>query len=124
MLAAGNQKRRRQVVATAGKLSTRRLIMRTIRFVTALSVAGAVSLASYAPAQAAPITPLSIASKPVSQAGSVIQVRWGGGWRGGGWGWRGGGFGWGVGALAAGAVIGAAIAGSPYYGGGYYPAYG
>jgi hypothetical protein len=41
-----------------------------------------------------------------------------GGWRGGGWGW--GGFGLG---LAAGAIIGGALA-SPYYGYyGYYPGY-
>jgi hypothetical protein len=41
-------------------------------------------------------------------------------WRGG-WGWRGGrGWGWGVGAgIAAGALIGGALA-SPYYYGGYY----
>jgi hypothetical protein len=91
--------------------------MRTLKLVTVLSVAGAMSLASYVPVQAAPITPLSTAAKPSAQDGSAIQVRWGG-WRGGGWGWRGGG--WGVGALAAGAVIGAAIA-SPYAYGGYYP---
>jgi hypothetical protein len=57
---------------------------------------------------------------------------WGGGWhrgwgwRGGGWGWRGG---WGYGALAAGALAGAALA-APYYGYPYgypyasYPYYG
>ncbi|HUN95377.1 MAG TPA: hypothetical protein VMU69_03955 [Bradyrhizobium sp.] len=92
--------------------------MRTLRLATALSIAGAMSLASYVPAQAAPIAPLSVAAKPDTQgAGSAIQVRWGGrGW-GGGWGW-----GWGVGALAAGALVGAAIANSsPYYYGGYYP---
>jgi hypothetical protein len=48
------------------------------------------------------------------------------GWRGGGFGWRGGGWGWGgVGlGLAAGAVIGSALA-APYYDYGYYdyPAY-
>src|ERR1700753_2007366 len=102
--------------------------MRTLKLVTALSVAGAMSLASYVPAQAAPFTPLSVAAKPdVQSTSSAIHVRWGGrGWggggHGGGWGWRGGGgLGWGVGALAAGALIGAAVAG-PYYGGGYYPA--
>lgn len=93
--------------------------MRTLKLVAALSVAGAMSLASYVPVQAAPITPLSAAAKPnVQDGGSAIQVRWGG-WRGG-WG---GGWGWGVGALAAGALVGAAIA-SPYYYGGYYPSYG
>src|ERR1700754_3387027 len=107
--------------------------MRTLKLVAALSVAGAMSLASYVPAQAAPFTPLSIAAKPDLQAsaqagGSAIQVQWRGGWRGGGWrggGWGGrGGWGWGLGGLAAGAVVGAAIASSPYYGGGYYPSYG
>ncbi len=47
--------------------------------------------------------------------------------------WRGRGFGWGIGGLAAGAIIGGAIAsggpygyygGEPYYGGGYGPGYG
>ena len=70
------------------------------------------------PVQAAPITPLSAAAKPNTQdGGSTIQVRWGG-W---GWGW---GVGAGIGALASAALIGAAIANSPYYYGGYYPYYG
>jgi hypothetical protein len=42
------------------------------------------------------------------------------GWRGGGWGWRGGG--WGLGALAAGAVIGGALT-TPYWYGAPYDAY-
>lgn len=101
--------------------------MRTLKLVAALSVAGAMSLASW-PVQAAPIPP--VAAKPYAQDdGSAIQVRWGHGWHGGGW--HGGGFGWGLGALAAGALIGAAVA-SPYYYGGYpgysygygYPYYG
>src|SRR5215475_9805176 len=53
---------------------------------------------------------------------SIEHVRWG--WRGG-WGW-GRGWGWGIGAgVAAGALIGGALA-SPYYYGGYYggPYYG
>jgi hypothetical protein len=92
------------------------------KIAAALSLVGALSLASYEPAQSAPLTGLSLAAKPDAQQGSTVQVRyggWGGGWRGGGWGggWRGGGWGWG---LAAGAVVGAAIA-SPYYYGGYYP---
>jgi hypothetical protein len=97
--------------------------MRTLKLVAALSIAGAMSLASYVPVQAAPITPLSAAAKPNAEdGGSIVQVRWGG-WHGGwGHGWHGGGWGWGVGALAAGALIGAAIA-SPYYYGGYYPYY-
>jgi hypothetical protein len=64
--------------------------MRRLKLVAALSVAGAMSLASYVPAQAAPFTPLSVAAKPDVQGsdqagGSVIQVQWRGGWRGGGW---------------------------------------
>ncbi len=83
------------------------------------------SLASL-PVQAAPLTGLSAAAKPTAQASQAIQVRWGG-WHGG-WGWRGGGWGLGIGALAAGALIGAAIASPYYYGGGYpyyaaYPSY-
>ena len=55
---------------------------------------------------------------------NVQDVRWyGGGWRGGGWrggGW-GRGWGWGVGGgLAAGAIIGGALAAPYYYGGGPY----
>jgi hypothetical protein len=103
--------------------------MSTIKIAAALSLVGAMSLTSIAPANSAPVTPLSIAAKPGDQ---IEQVRWGGwhggwghGWRGGGW--RGGGWGWGVGALAAGALIGGALAAAtaPYYGGYYDPyAYG
>jgi len=90
--------------------------MRTLKLVAVLSVAGAMSLVSVVPVKAAPITPLSAAAKPNTQdGGSTIPVRW--------WGWRGGGLGWGIGALAAGALIGAAIA-SPYTYGGYYSGYG
>lgn len=99
--------------------------MRTPRFAAALSLAGAISLASL-PVQAAPLTALSAAAKPAAQDSNAVQVRWGG-WHGGWGGWHGGGFGFGIGALAAGALIGAAIA-SPYYGAypydGGYPAYG
>jgi hypothetical protein len=46
----------------------------------------------------------------------------------GGWGWGRGGWGWGLGGLAAGAIIGGAIAASSapygYYGGGPYYGYG
>ncbi len=104
--------------------------MRKSRLVATLSLAGAMSLTSLVPVQAAPVTPLSAAAKADAVNGSAVQVRWGG-WHGGwGHGWHGGGFGWGVGALAAGALIGAAVA-SPYSYGGYdpyyaydYPAYG
>jgi hypothetical protein len=60
----------------------------------------------------------------VQWRGGGFRGGWGGGWRGGGWGggWRGGGWGgFGLG-LAAGAIIGGAVA-APYYGYdyGYYP---
>ena len=83
--------------------------MHMTRIAAALSVAGAMSLASYGPAQSAPLTALSAAAKPIAEETSAVPVRFGG-------------WGWGVGALAAGALIGAAIA-SPYYYGGYDPSY-
>jgi hypothetical protein len=91
-----------------------RLTMATRRIAAALSIIGAMSMASYAPAYSAPLTPLSAAAK--AQDAGAIQVRfggWHGGW-GGGWGhgWHGG-WGWGAGALAAGALIGTAVA-APY----------
>jgi hypothetical protein len=106
-------------------LSERGFAMSTRKIAVALSLAGAVSLSALAPANSAPLTALSAAAKLSDPA--VQQVRWGG-WRGGGWhgGW-GGGWGWGFGALAAGALIGGALAAetTPYYGYGYgYPAYG
>jgi hypothetical protein len=105
------------------------------KVVAALSVAGALSLGVSAPAYSAPITPLSAAAKPAAQADNAVQVRFGGfhggfggfhgggfgGWRGGGWhggGWHRG-VGFGVGALAAGAIIGSALAAPYYYGGDY-----
>src|SRR6476619_7104283 len=93
--------------------------MSTIKIAAALSLVGAMSLTSIAPANSAPVTPLSIAAKPGDQIEQVRWGGWGGGWRGGGW--RGGGWGWGVGALASGALIGGAVAAAtaPYYGG--YP---
>jgi len=55
----------------------------------------------------------------------VESVRWRGGWGGRGWGGRGWGWGWGVPAgIAAGAIIGGALAAPYYYGyDPYYPAY-
>jgi hypothetical protein len=88
--------------------------MRTPRIAAALSFAAAISLASL-PVQAAPLTALSAAAKPAAQDSNFTQVRWGG--------WHGGGIGFGIGALAAGALIGAAVT-SPYYYGGYSPYYG
>ena len=56
--------------------------MRTLKLVAVLSVAGAMSLISAVPVQAAPITPLSAVAKPNTQdGGTTIPVRW--------WGWRG-----------------------------------
>jgi hypothetical protein len=76
-----------------------------------LSMVGALSLASYGSANAAPLTPLSAAAKPTAQETGAVKVRWGG-------------WGWGVGAgVLAGALIGAAIT-APYAYGGYYPYYG
>jgi hypothetical protein len=90
--------------------------MHKSRVAAALSLVGAISLVSV-PVQAAPLTSLSAAAKPAAQSNDAIQqVRWGG--------WHGGGLAFGIGALAAGALIGAAIASPSYYYGGYYPYYG
>jgi len=102
-----------------------------------------------APVKAGPL-PTAIAAFKDASPSVTTEVRWGGwgggfrgvgfrgGWRGGGWGWRGAGWrggwgggwgwrrGWGAGALIGGLALGAAVASSwPYYGG-YdygYPAY-
>jgi hypothetical protein len=123
--------------------------MRISGVLAALSLSSALVLGSQVPAGAAPVTALWGAAKPAAQIDpGVVQVRfggggfrggWGGGWHGGGWhgggwhgggwhggGWRGGGWDWGVGGLAAGALIGAAIAApyawdDPYYAYGGYP---
>ena len=111
-------------------------------------LAGAGALLSGTAAQAGPIpTHLSTMKSMVDR--TTTEVRWVGGYRGGGygyrgggWGYRGGGYGYrgygyrglGYGAVA-GAVVGGAIARSAYYGGynryyggggyyGGYPAYG
>ena len=96
-------------------------------------------------AQAGPM-PTHVAAMKSMVDQSTTEVRWGGGWRGGGFGYRGVGFrgggwgyrgglgyrGWGYRRLgygvAAGAIVGGAIASSAYYGGygdyyGGYPAY-
>ncbi|MGY8638451.1 hypothetical protein RAD15_38880 [Bradyrhizobium sp. 14AA] len=105
-----------------------------------LAAAGALLLG--AGAQAGPLpTHLSTMKSMVDQ--TTTEVRWGGGWRGGGYGYRGvgwgyrGGYGYrggwgyrgygyrGLGYGVAGAVVGGAIARSAYYGSyGGYPAYG
>jgi hypothetical protein len=90
-------------------------------------------------AQAGPM-PTNVAAMKSMVDQNTTEVRWGGGWRGGGFGYRGVGFrgggwgyrggygyrggGWGYRGLgyglAAGALVGGAIASSAYYGGGYY----
>jgi hypothetical protein len=97
--------------------------MRASRIAAALSIVGSLSVAAYEPAQAAPNTPLSAMAKAHDNGAVQVRYGWGGGWRG--WGPRG--WGWGAGALATGALVGAAVA-TPYYygsdyGGGYYPYY-
>ena len=109
-----------------------------------LSLASAVALAATAATtistKAAPL-PTNIGAFKSISAADITEVRWVGGWRGGGWGyrgvgWRGGGWGyrgvgwrgggWGYrpwGALAAGAVVGGALASGAYYGSGYYGGY-
>jgi hypothetical protein len=99
-------------------------------FVSALAVIATGALVPRG--EAAPL-PTNVPAMKASLNEAVVQVRYVG-WRGGwGRGWGGprgwGGWGWGLGGLAAGAVIGSAIASSayyggyPYYGGGYAPAY-
>ena len=95
-------------------------------------LAGLAMACSFTAAQAAPL-PTNVATmKAIVADDTVQQVRWG--YRGGGWGYRGGlgyrGGGWGYRGLgyrpwrglAAGAIVGGAIASSAYYGGygGYY----
>ena len=105
-----------------------------------LSVASTALLASQLPAQSAPLIAQSMMAKSAAVNTDTLEVRYGGwgGWRGGWGGWRGGwrggwgGWGWGVGALAAGALIGGALAapyypvygGYPYYYGAPYADYG
>jgi hypothetical protein len=78
-----------------------------------LGLAAAMALSVATPAAAAPVLTNTTAVK-AAVTDDVTQVRWRGrGWRGH----------WGpgvVGGLAAGALIGGAIATSPYYHGGYY----
>ena len=93
--------------------------MSTMKIAAALSLVGAMSVTSIAPANSAPLTPLSISAKPSDQTEQVRFGGWHGGWGGG---WHGGGWGVGLGALAAGALIGGALAAAPYSGG-HYGAY-
>jgi hypothetical protein len=101
-----------------------------------LILAGAGALLSGTVAQAGPIPTHLVTMKSMADQ-TTTEVRWVGGWRGGygyrgvgygyrgGWGYRGYGYrglGYGV---AAGAVVGGAIARGAYYGGygGYYGGY-
>jgi hypothetical protein len=110
------------------------VIMRLSSSLRTAILAAASGLLS-AGAQAGPM-PTNVAAMKSMVDQSTTEVRWGGGWRGGGfgyrgvgfrgggWGYRGGGWGYrGLGySLAAGALVGGAIASSSYYGGygGYY----
>lgn len=82
----------------------------------ACSLTAAVMAGQIGPATAAPL-PTNVATMKAAAGDDVTPVYW-----------RGRGFGWGLGGLAAGAIIGSAIAGGPYgyYGGPYYgyPGYG
>jgi len=87
----------------------------------AFGVASALAIAASGSALAGPMSiDTGVKSAPAAQ---TTDVAWRGGWRSGG-GWHRGGWGWGgpavgIGAgLAAGALIGSAVAGAPY--GGYY----
>jgi len=94
--------------------------MRIWKTAIACSLAGAVMAGSIHQVAAAPL-PTNVATMKAAAGDDVTQVHW-----------RGGGWGWGIGGLAAGAIIGSAIAstapygyygGGPYYGYGYAPAY-
>jgi hypothetical protein len=96
-----------------GALANWSKAMGYLKVAATLSMIGAMSLSTYQPALAAPLTPLSSAIRPAADQddqNNIVQVRYG---------WHGG-WGWGVGAgLLAGALIGAAIAAPAY--GAYYP---
>jgi hypothetical protein len=80
----------------------------------ACSLTAAVLVGQIGQASAAPL-PTNVATMKAAAGDDVTQVHW-----------RGGGWGWGLGGLAAGAMIGAAIASSApygYYGGGPYYGY-
>jgi hypothetical protein len=92
--------------------------MNELKIAAALSLIGSLAVASYAPAQAAPLTSLSAAAGVnqvnIDQA-NIVPVRWHGYWHGR-WGhrWHRG-WGWG-GAALAGALIGGALAATtPHY---------
>jgi hypothetical protein len=89
----------------------RPLMSKSIRvFATAALLAGATA-GMMASATAAPIGQPAAMARPASDLTEQVY------WRGRGWGWGGGAF---VGGLAAGALIGGAIAAPYYYGSPYY----
>jgi BA14K-like protein len=92
-------------------------MLKSFRFIAGAVLLASVSAAMLTEASAAPIgKPLAMAR---SASSPIEQVRW---YRRRGWGWGGGAF---VGGLAAGALIGGAVAAPYYYGSPYYygPAY-
>jgi hypothetical protein len=102
--------------------------IRTFASRSIAALAGVSMLAlSLSPASALTLAGPSLEKSVASAQIDKVWWRGGWGWRGGGWGWRGGwgyrGWGWGpaavVGGLAAGAIVGGAIASRPYYGYGY-----
>jgi hypothetical protein len=90
--------------------------MRIWKTAIACSLAGAVMAGQIEQVAAGPM-PTNVATMKAAAGDDATQVYW-----------RGRGFGWGIGGLAAGAIIGSAIASSSpygYYGGGpYYGGYG
>src|SRR4051812_38042394 len=94
-------------------------------FLAACGLAGLAAVGTFTPAAAGPV-PTSVASinSAVTNDATTVQYRrWGGRYYGGGrgyyrpWGWGWGGFGAGV---AAGALVGAAVAAPYYYGPRFY----
>jgi len=73
----------------------------------ACTLAGALTAVQVEQVVAAPM-PTNVASMKAMVSDTTTPVYWRGGW------------GWGLGALAAGAIIGGAIASNSYYGGPYY----
>src|SRR4051812_49743419 len=82
--------------------------MRVWKTAVAGSLAAAVMAGGIQQVAAAPL-PTNVATMKAAVGDDVTQVHW-----------RGRGFGWGIGGLAAGAIIGSAIASSAPYGYGYY----
>jgi hypothetical protein len=123
----------RGLIRWAGALAEYQMSMRSsaIRLIGGIAAAAMLAV-SLSPASAFTLSSPSLA--PTVGSAQIDKVWWRGswgGWRGGGWGWRGGwgyrgpgwgwrGYGWGpaavLGGVAAGAVVGSAIAANGYYG--------